>query len=171
MVKWVMPRRTDIPGQRKLQDDVAYPPRAMKVERGAAYLDMSRTKFLELVGQGRLPRPKIMTAFGSGTGLPSILPSAISRIAATMVAWPGVERLQRAAQGLTMATMRLRYVHSFVDRTGRVRFYFRHRGKRWPVPGEPGSAEFAASYDNSAVNASQRIRRAMLRLAPARSAW
>jgi hypothetical protein len=46
-----------------------------------------------------------------------------------------------------MATMRLRYVHSFVDRTGRVRFYFRHRGKRWPLPGEPGSAEFAASYD------------------------
>jgi hypothetical protein len=60
MVKWVMPRRTDITGQRKLQDDVAYPPRAMKVERGAAYLDMSRTKFLELVGQGRLPRSKII---------------------------------------------------------------------------------------------------------------
>lgn len=25
-----------------------------------------------------------------------------------------------------MATMRLRYVHSFVDKTGRVRYYFRH---------------------------------------------
>lgn len=46
-----------------------------------------------------------------------------------------------------MATMRLRYVHSFVDKTGRVRFYFRYRGKRWPLPGEPGTAEFAASYD------------------------
>jgi integrase len=46
-----------------------------------------------------------------------------------------------------MAILRLRYVHSFVDKTGRVRFYFRHRGKRWPLPGEPGSAAFAACYD------------------------
>jgi integrase len=46
-----------------------------------------------------------------------------------------------------MATMRLRYVHSFVDKTGRVRYYFRYRGKRWPLPGQPGSAEFAAVYD------------------------
>jgi predicted DNA-binding transcriptional regulator AlpA len=46
--------------RRKLQDDLAYPPRAMKAERGAAYLDMSRSKFLELVEQGRLPRPKII---------------------------------------------------------------------------------------------------------------
>jgi integrase len=46
-----------------------------------------------------------------------------------------------------MATMRLRYVHSFVDKTGRVRFYFRHQGKRWPLPSQPGSAEFAARYD------------------------
>jgi integrase len=46
-----------------------------------------------------------------------------------------------------MATMRLRYVHSFVDKTGRVRFYFRHRGKRWPLPGGPGSAVFTARYD------------------------
>jgi integrase len=46
-----------------------------------------------------------------------------------------------------MATMRLRYVHSFVDKTGRVRFYFRYHGERWPLPGEPGSAAFAARYD------------------------
>jgi hypothetical protein len=32
----------------------------MNAERGAAYLDMSRSKFLELVEQGRLPRPKII---------------------------------------------------------------------------------------------------------------
>jgi hypothetical protein len=32
----------------------------MKAERAAAYLDMSRTKFLELVDQGRLPQPKII---------------------------------------------------------------------------------------------------------------
>ena len=46
-----------------------------------------------------------------------------------------------------MATMRLRYVHSFVDKTGRVRYYFRHRGKRSPLPGEPGSVEFSSRYD------------------------
>jgi hypothetical protein len=46
-----------------------------------------------------------------------------------------------------MATMRLRFVHSFVDKTGRVRFYFRHRGKRWPLPGQPGSVEFGVRYD------------------------
>jgi hypothetical protein len=45
---------------RKLQDGLAYPPLAMKAERAAAYLDMSRSKFLELVEQGRLPKPKII---------------------------------------------------------------------------------------------------------------
>jgi integrase len=46
-----------------------------------------------------------------------------------------------------MATMRLQYVHSFVDKTGKVRYYFRHRGKRWPLPGVPGSTEFSFRYD------------------------
>jgi integrase len=46
-----------------------------------------------------------------------------------------------------MAMLRLRYVHSFVDKTGRVRYYFRFSGKRWPLPGEPGTAEFTATYD------------------------
>jgi hypothetical protein len=44
----------------KFQDGLAYPPRAMKAERAAAYLDMSRSKFLELVGQGRLPKAKVI---------------------------------------------------------------------------------------------------------------
>jgi predicted DNA-binding transcriptional regulator AlpA len=35
----------------------AYPPRAMRADRGAAYLDMGKSKFLELVAQGRLPQP------------------------------------------------------------------------------------------------------------------
>jgi enterobacteria phage integrase len=48
-----------------------------------------------------------------------------------------------------MATMRLRYVHSFVDKTGRPRYYFRYRGKRSPLPGLPGSAEFSAAYDEA----------------------
>ena len=49
-----------IMAQRKFQDHLAYPPRAMKADRAAAYLDMSRSKFLELVEQGRLPKPKVI---------------------------------------------------------------------------------------------------------------
>jgi hypothetical protein len=45
---------------RKFQDELSYPPRAMKAERAAAYLDMSRSKFLELVDRGDLPKPKII---------------------------------------------------------------------------------------------------------------
>ena len=45
---------------RKLQDELSYPPRAMRAERAAAYLDMSRSKFLELVDANRLPKPKII---------------------------------------------------------------------------------------------------------------
>jgi excisionase family DNA binding protein len=45
---------------RKLQDDLSYPPRAMRAERAAAYLDISRSKFLELVDAGRLPKPKVI---------------------------------------------------------------------------------------------------------------
>jgi predicted DNA-binding transcriptional regulator AlpA len=45
---------------RKHQDVMAYPPRAMKADRAAAYLDMSRSKFLELVDRGKLPKPKII---------------------------------------------------------------------------------------------------------------
>jgi predicted DNA-binding transcriptional regulator AlpA len=41
----------------KLQDHLAYPPRGMDAERAAAYLGIGRTKFLELVEQGRMPKP------------------------------------------------------------------------------------------------------------------
>jgi predicted DNA-binding transcriptional regulator AlpA len=42
----------------KLQDQVSYPPRAMRAERAAAYLDISRSLFLELVEEGKLPKPR-----------------------------------------------------------------------------------------------------------------
>lgn len=41
----------------RLADDLAYPPRAMRAERAAAYLDMSKSKFLELVDEGVMPPP------------------------------------------------------------------------------------------------------------------
>ena len=41
----------------KLQDHLAYPPRAFRADRAAAYLGVSTSKFHVLVAQGRLPKP------------------------------------------------------------------------------------------------------------------
>jgi predicted DNA-binding transcriptional regulator AlpA len=41
----------------KLADHLGYPPRGMDVERAASYVGFGRTKFLELVEDGRMPRP------------------------------------------------------------------------------------------------------------------
>jgi integrase len=40
----------------------------------------------------------------------------------------------------------LPYVDAFRDRHGKLRFYFRRKGKRFALPGEPGSAEFLEAY-------------------------
>jgi hypothetical protein len=41
-----------------------------------------------------------------------------------------------------------RYVHGFMDRHGKPRFYCRRSGfKRVPLPGLPWSPEFMAAYD------------------------
>jgi integrase len=45
-----------------------------------------------------------------------------------------------------MTEVRLKYLHSFVDRHGHVRYYFRYRGNRWTLPG-PHEAGFATAYD------------------------
>jgi integrase len=45
-----------------------------------------------------------------------------------------------------MTTVRLKYVHAFVDRHGRARYYFRHHGQRWPLPA-PGDEGFMAAYE------------------------
>lgn len=42
----------------KLQDALAYPPRGLRADRAAAHLGMSKSKFLELVDAGTLPKPK-----------------------------------------------------------------------------------------------------------------
>jgi hypothetical protein len=34
-----------------------------------------------------------------------------------------------------MTSIRLKYLQSFADRFGRVHYYFRYRGNRWPLPG------------------------------------
>ena len=42
--------------------------------------------------------------------------------------------------------IRLKYVHAFRDRMGRMRYYFRRHSKRATLPGLPGSDEFMAAY-------------------------
>jgi len=49
-------------------------------------------------------------------------------------------------RGVTVATIRLKYVQSFIDRNGHPRFYFRRSGRREALPGLPGSAEFMDAY-------------------------
>jgi predicted DNA-binding transcriptional regulator AlpA len=41
----------------KLQDRLAYPPRALRAERAAAYLGMAESTFHKLVAQGVFPPP------------------------------------------------------------------------------------------------------------------
>ena len=48
--------------------------------------------------------------------------------------------------GAKMTTVRLKYLHSFIDRFGHVRYYFRYRGNRWPLPA-PHEEGFATAYD------------------------
>ena len=45
-----------------------------------------------------------------------------------------------------MTQVRLKYLHSFTDRYGHVRFYFRYRGNRWPLPAAHEEG-FATAYD------------------------
>lgn len=41
----------------KLSDHLAYPPRGMDADRAAAYVGLGKTKFLEMVEDGRMPKP------------------------------------------------------------------------------------------------------------------
>jgi hypothetical protein len=42
---------------RKLQDSLAYPPRAMRLDHAAAYLLVSPSTFLQWVDEGKMPEP------------------------------------------------------------------------------------------------------------------
>ena len=63
-----------------------------------------------------------------------------------------------------LASIRLKYVHAFRDRTGRMRYYFRLHGIRTALPGLPGSKEFMEAY---AVQLSEEPKAAELRPATA----
>jgi integrase len=51
-----------------------------------------------------------------------------------------------------MTMLRLKYIHEYLDRHGRLRRYFRRRGYRVALPGLPGSPEFMEAY-KGALNA------------------
>src|SRR5476651_1568253 len=53
--------------------------------------------------------------------------------------------------------IRLKYVHAFRDRIGRMRYYFRRYGRRTTLPGLPGSSEFMAAYAAQLNIASKQI--------------
>ncbi|MHC2163088.1 integrase [Bradyrhizobium ottawaense] len=49
--------------------------------------------------------------------------------------------------GATVAKIKLKYVNEYIDRTGKLRRYFRKNGKQLgPLNGEPGSEEFMTAY-------------------------
>jgi integrase len=49
-----------------------------------------------------------------------------------------------------MARIKLRYVNEFIDRHGKVRYYFRRPGSRsLTLPGLPGSTEFMSAYQTA----------------------
>jgi predicted DNA-binding transcriptional regulator AlpA len=56
------------PGRDKLQDQLAYPPRAMRADRAAAYLAMATSTFLELVKEGLLPKGVKVKGMRCGIG-------------------------------------------------------------------------------------------------------
>lgn len=53
--------------------------------------------------------------------------------------------------------IRLKYVHAFRDRMGRMRYYFRRHGIRTALPGLPGSNEFMAAYGAQLANAPKKV--------------
>ena len=48
-----------------------------------------------------------------------------------------------------MTSLRLKYVHGFIDRHGHSRFYFRRHGKQVALPGSPWSQEFMEAYQRA----------------------
>lgn len=56
-----------------------------------------------------------------------------------------------------LGMIRLKYVHAFRDRMGRMRYYFRRHGIRTALPGLPGSNEFMAAYGAQLANAPKKV--------------
>ena len=64
-----------------------------------------------------------------------------------------------------MTDLRLKYVHRFRDRHGKVRYYYRRGSERIALPGDPGSKEFMDAY-HKAENGQQAPKAQTDRIAP-----
>ena len=53
--------------------------------------------------------------------------------------------------GNTMTTLRLDYVHAYKDRHGKLRYFYRRRGRKTVLRGRPGEADFMESYAEAAA--------------------
>jgi integrase len=71
---------------------------------------------------------------------------------------------------LAVTTIRLKYVHAFVDRHGRPRHYFRRHGKRVPLPGLPGSTEFQEAYGKALAGGDAKCHGAVTNVGASRTA-
>lgn len=69
-----------------------------------------------------------------------------------------------------MTDIRLQYIHAFTDRHGRVRYYFRFKGKRWPLPA-PGEPGFAAAYETLKAQTKDNAALAEVRFIPGSLGW
>ena len=59
-------------------------------------------------------------------------------------------------EGRTVATVQLAYVHSYRDRHGKRRHYYRRNGKRIALLGLPGEPEFMRAYEDAAARFAER---------------
>ena len=50
--------------------------------------------------------------------------------------------------GQPMTKLKLDYINEYVDRSGKLRRYFRRGAVRGPLPGAVGSVEFMAAYQD-----------------------
>lgn len=62
---------------------------------------------------------------------------------------PKIETI--SIEGRSLATVELGYVHSYRDRHGKRRHYYRRQGRRIALPGAPGEPEFMRAYEDAAA--------------------
>ena len=120
----------------KLQDVLAYPPRLLRADRAAAYLDMSeRARFCVLFVKAdclsRSVSMVLLRGIGTGSTLVLMMPTTMWLITVSI----------DCARARSM-TDRSKYL----DRIG-GRIYFRIHGKRQRLPDDATSLEFAVAYD------------------------
>ena len=103
----------------------------------AAAIGISASKFRALVNDKRMPSPRRL----DGRNIWDV-----DELRTAFKALPHAEEDEKADFMDGRGVIRLKYVHAFRDRLGRMRYYFRQHGKRTALPGLPGSSEFMAAY-------------------------